>query len=250
MKTSNKLILAALLLILISLFSYDYLLKEAYVSGKYKDPYNGFTALKFRDFDTVDIVSSTASNVKFVPGPFSIKIDTNFINYVKLKQTGKRLEINAVFEYNYLYNPNPYILVISCPKLSEVNVSATYRSYNKDVTDTIVREDWNMRQVLIDGFKQDGLTIKQDYGSTVVLANNNINSVNGVIGVSKKAGSKLIILKSNQFHDVNLDIQNKGSLLLSDALIRNLNYHLADSAKLILTGNAQNLIKNSNSSQK
>ncbi len=27
----------------------------------------------------------------------------------------------------------------------------------QNVTDTIVREDWNMRQVLIDGFTQDSL---------------------------------------------------------------------------------------------
>ena len=107
-----------------------------------------------------------------------------------------------------------------------------------------------MRQVLIDGFKQDSLTIKQDYGSTVVLANNHILSINGIIGISKKSSSKLIIQKSNQFRDVKLDIQNKSSLLLNDALIHNLNYHLADSAKLVLTGNAQNLIKNSNPSQK
>jgi hypothetical protein len=246
MKTSNKLILAALLLVLISLFSYDYLLKEAYISGKYKNPYNDFTTLKFKDFDTIDVVSSTAANVKFVQGPFSVRIDTNFIDYVKVKQTGKHLQINTVFESGYLYNPNPYILVISCPKLVKVNVNATFRSNNTQVTDTIVREEWNMRKVLIDGFKQDSLTINEDYGSTVVLANNQIRSINGVIGASKKSGSKLIIQKSNQFQDVNLDIENKSSLLLNDALIRNLNYHLADSAKLVLMGNAQNLIKNSN----
>lgn len=250
MKTSNKLILAALLLVLISLFGYDYLLKEVYVSGKYKDPYNGFTALKFKDFDSVDIVSSTAANVKFIQGPFSVRIDTNFLNYVKVKQTGKRLQINTVFESGYLYNPNPYIMVISCPKLFEVNTNATYRSNNQEVTDTIVREDWKMRQILIDGFKQDSLIIKQDYGSTVVLANNQIHIINGVIGVSKKSGSKLIIGKSNELGNVTLNIQNKSSLVLNDALIYNLNYHLADSAKLVLIGNAQNLIKNSNPSQK
>jgi hypothetical protein len=179
-----------------------------------------------------------------------VRIDTNFLNYVKVKQTGKRLQINTVFESGYLYNPNPYILVISCPKLSAVNTNATYRSNNQQVTDTIVREDWKMRQVTIDGFKEDNLTIKQDYGSTVVLANNQIHSINGVIGISTKSGSKLIILKSNQFQDVNLDVLNKSSLLLNDALIHNLTYHLADSAKLVLIGNARNLIKNSNPSQK
>ncbi len=31
-----------------------------------------------------------------------------------------------------------------------------------------------MRQVLIDGFRQDSLRISQDFGSTIVLSNNNI----------------------------------------------------------------------------
>jgi len=38
MKTSNKLVIAGIVLVLISLVGYDYLLKGAYVSGKYKDP--------------------------------------------------------------------------------------------------------------------------------------------------------------------------------------------------------------------
>jgi hypothetical protein len=48
MKTSNKLVIAAIIVVLLSLVGYDYLLKGAYVSGKYKDPYNTFVGLKFK----------------------------------------------------------------------------------------------------------------------------------------------------------------------------------------------------------
>src|SRR5947209_3869211 len=75
MKTSNKLILTALLLVFIFLFAYDNLLKREYLSGNYRNPYRNFIALKFKDFDTVDMTSSTAANAKFIQGPFSIKID-------------------------------------------------------------------------------------------------------------------------------------------------------------------------------
>jgi hypothetical protein len=243
MKTSNKLIIAALLLILVSLICFDYSLKKEFVSGRYKDTYRSFVTLKFKNFDVVDINSSTAVNVKFVQGPFSIKIDSNALEYARIKQQGKLLQIDADFEQNYRFNPHPYILVISCPKLVEVNTNAAYTANHKLVIDTIVRDDWNMRQVLIEGFKQDSLSISQDYGSTVVLANDHIRSVNAVVGKSEGSLSKIIIQKSNQFQDITLDIRNKSKLLLNDAVIHQLNYHLADSAKLILTGAAQNILK-------
>lgn len=243
MRTSNKLIIATFLLLLLSLFGYDCMLKAAYQSGDYKDPYSDFKSLDYKNFDAVDIVSSTAASVKFVQGPFSIKIDRVALDYVKFKQENRRLQIEANFEDHYMGNPNPYIIVISCPKLTEISTNASYIANKKLVIDTIVKDDWNMRQVLIDGFKQDSLSISQDYGSTVVLANNTIGAVNAVVGKSPGSGSKFIVLKTNQFQKTNFDIRTKSRLLLNDATIHTLNYHLADSARLVITGAAQSLIK-------
>lgn len=250
MKTSNKLVITGIILVLISLAGYDFLLKRAYISGKYKDPYNTFVDLNFKGFDTVDLVSSTAVNVKFVQGPFRVRIDSNFAEYTRIKQTGKRLQINAVFEANYLSDPNPYIMVISCPHLSVINIDATYKADGKQVTDTIVRDDWRMRKVLIDGFKQDSLIINQDYGSTVVLVNSHLQSVNTATGRSGKSGSKLVILEHNQIQKAHLDILNNSTLLLDNAQIGDLHYNLADSANLILTVKATNLLNNSKPHQK
>ncbi|WP_295677350.1 hypothetical protein [uncultured Mucilaginibacter sp.] len=250
MKTSYKLVFAGIILVLISLVWYDFLLKGAYVSGKYKDPYNSFVDLKFKDFDTVDLVSSTAVNVKFVQGPFKVRIDSNFSPYTRIKQIGKKLRINAVFEDGYLSDPSTYTLVISCPHLSTINTDATYKANGKHVTDTVVRDDWRMRQVLIEGFKQDSLTINQDYGCTVILANDHFQTVNANIGKKEKSGSNLVILENNQIQKANLAILNTSKLILNNAQIGDMNYHLADSAKLILTGKAQNLLKKSKSEQK
>jgi hypothetical protein len=226
-----------------ALIGYDYMLKAEYQSGKYKDPYDGFTTLKFKDFDILDLYSSTVANVRFVQGPFSVRIDPSALKYIKLKQDGRHLLITANFENQYESNRNSYLLVISCPKLEEVNVNATYGTYQKTITDTIVREEWHMKEILIDGFKQDSLNISQDYGSTVVLANNAIKSVKAVIGKSKDSGSKIVIRKNNQFQDATFDIGNKSTLILEKADIHSLNYQLADSAKLILSGAARDFLK-------
>jgi len=75
MKTSNKLIIVVVLVILFSLVVYDLLLKAAYMSGDYKIPYKNYVSLPWKDFDIVEVNSSTAANVQFVQGPFSVKID-------------------------------------------------------------------------------------------------------------------------------------------------------------------------------
>jgi hypothetical protein len=129
-------------------------------------------------------------------------------------------------------------------KLLEATVNATYAANGKPVIDTVVKEEWNMRRVLIDGFKENSLSIRQDYASTVVLSNNTIGSVQVVTGESMGSGSKLIILKNNHFRDATIDVLNKSNFFLNDAVIQNLNYHLADSARMIVNGAAQNLIKN------
>ncbi len=132
MKTSNKLILIALGLILISLFGYDLLLKGEYMSGNYKIPYRDFVDVNFKDFDIADLNSSTAANVKFIQGPYNVRMDKNASDYIKITQQGNRLQVDAIFEGDYLFNPNPYVILISCPKLKEVaNTNASYRSNKK-----------------------------------------------------------------------------------------------------------------------
>jgi hypothetical protein len=250
MKTSTKFLFAAAVLTLLSLVVYDMMLKAAYKSGNYKDPYKNFVTLDFKDFDILDLPSSTAANVKIVQGPFSIRMDENTKDYVQVSQVGKHLRIHAAFEGNYQMNPNPYIFLISCPALSEVNTNAGYQANNMEVTDTIVREDWNMRQVLIEGFTQDSLHITQDYGSTIVFSKNHIRVINAMIGLSPRSGSNLIIQDSNVFDRAILDIKNNSKLFLDDASIKNLDWQLGDNAKLIITGKAKNLLNNIKSGQK
>ncbi|HTB24428.1 MAG TPA: hypothetical protein VK711_03615 [Puia sp.] len=250
MKTSNKFLLTAAVFTILSLGVYDFFLNAEYKSGNYTNPYKNFIALKFKDFDMIDLPSSTAANVKLTQGPFNIRIDENAAAFVKVSQEGKRLQIKAAFDGNYQSTPAEYILLISCPKLSDININAGYRANNAEVTDTIVRDDWNMRRVLIDGFTQDSLHITQDYGSSLVLANNHMRTISAVIGKSPKSGSYLFIQENNEFSNVELNIQNNSKLFLDNARIQNLYCELGDNSKLIVTGKAKNLLNNIKPGQK
>ena len=244
MKTSSRFLLAAAFITLLSLVVYDLLLRAEYKSGYYLDPIRNFVTLNFKDFDTLDLPSSTAVNVKIVQGPFNIRMDRDAVDFVHLKNEGHKLQISAAFAGNYQSTPNQFILIISCPKLSVLITNACYRSNNTEVTDTIVRDDWIMRQVWIEGFREDSLLISQDYGSTVVLANNRIRAINAVIGKSPRSGSNLVIQDNNEFSYAALDIQNNSKLYLDNARINKLSIQLGDHSKMIIVGKAKNLLNN------
>ena len=246
MKTSNKLILVAILVTLVCLVAYDRLLKDSYMSGDYKIPYKSYVTLPWKNFDIVEVNSSTSANVQFVQGPFSVKIDGYALEYTSIRQQGKRLQINAGFENKHLWDPHPYLILISCPKLTKVYANATYYVDKHPVTDSVARENWNMRKVLIDGFKQDSLSVEQDYGSTVILSNNIIRSVHAAIGKSEGSSSRIILEQSNQFDNASLDIGHRSKLELENCIIHHLSYHLSDSANLIVSGSAHELLNNLN----
>jgi len=245
MRTSNKLITAAFLLILVSLFVYDHLLKTEYISGSYKDPYRDYTTLNFKDFDTVDVNSTSAVNVKFIQGPFSVRVDTDAMDFTKIEQKGSRLKIDATFKGEYIQNPNPYIVIVSCPKLIEVNANAIFKTGDKQIIDTVFREDWRMRQNLIEGFKEDSLSIRQYYGSSIILSGNHIRALNAEVGLNPGSFSKVVILNNNLFQQARVVVLNKSRFLLDGKTIQNLKYQLADSAQMILNGAAQNIFNNS-----
>src|SRR5882757_6345842 len=74
MKTSNKLTIAAILFILVSLVYYDLMLKASYLSGTYRDQFKDYTILNFKDFNSIDLGASTAANIIVEQGPFRVRI--------------------------------------------------------------------------------------------------------------------------------------------------------------------------------
>jgi len=240
--TSIKLLVFALLVVVVSLLYYDMIMRGVYRTGAFRTPYRDYTDLSFKNFDSINVRSCTAVNVRFEQGPFRVRLSPGAEAYARLSQNGKTLNISAVFEHRYVDNGNRYVLIVTCPHIVRLNTDAWYGTEGKSYIDTEVKDQWNMRKVWIEGFKQDSLSISQDYGSTVVLSGNSIKALNVQIGKSPLSGSKLFVLQNNRFENANLDIRNKSKLLLEDANIGKLNYRLSDSAKLVLNGNAAHLI--------
>lgn len=236
MKTSNKLTIAAILLILVSLVYYDLTLKTAYLSGAYKDRFRDFEALSFKDFKSIDLGSSTASNIIVQQGPFNVRIEPLAARFVKVSQQGETLHIETAFPGNYQNSRGDYVLIISCPNLVRFDADARYMSGDRQIIDTLASEDFNWRPSIIRGFTLDSLVITEKHASSIILTGNKIKVMHAVIGLSDGSRSNMIIQKDNQFSNADLNILNKSQLQLREAVIPNLKYQLADSARLIITG--------------
>lgn len=243
MKTSIKLLLAALLVVAIALFVYNKMVIAEYRTAAYKDVYRYYTDLKFKDFDTINVNSVSAANVKFEQGPFRVRICPGGDEFTRLSQDKKTLSIDAVFKHGYQNNNNSYIVIIRCPKIAELRTNARYGTNGGFYIDTVVKNEWNMRKVWIEGFRQDSMVITEDYASRVFLINNKIGTLNASTGLSPASGSELNILDHNLFDEVNLNIGNKSTLLIGVVPKNKFKCELADSARMIVTGVSQNILK-------
>lgn len=243
MKTSNKFLLTAILLLIVSVGIYDFQLKAEYMKGNYKNPYNGFVTLKYRDFKVIELGSSTAVNIMLVKGPFKVLADPDAMWFMKIEQRHDSLFVRAEFKDNFHNVQAPNVLYISIPRLDAFYADAKYQAGNIQITDTTAAQDFEWRPTTISGFSGDKLNITQDNASTILLKNNTFNTLNAVIGISSGSASNLTIETGNRFGKTNLDIRNKSRLWIKDDSLSSINYKMADSAKLILNGNTR-MIRN------
>lgn len=244
MKTSNKFLLIAVLLLIISIGIYDFQLKAEYLKGEYKNPYNSFSNLNFRNFKVIELGSSTAINIMLVKGPFKVLADPDAREFMKIEQRHDSLFIRATFKDNFHNVQAPNILYISLPQLDAFYADAKYMAGNTQITDTTAAQDFKWRATTISGFSGDKLNIFQDHASTILLKNNKFKTLNAIIGKSDNSASNLSVETGNQFDKTNLDIRNNSRLWIKDDSLSNINYKLADSAKLILNGNTRQIRNN------
>jgi len=243
MKTSNKLLFTATILVCISLVFYDLNMQASFLKGDYKNPYKDFISLNFKNFKTIDLRSETVANILVTQGPFSVRISPDGDSFVKVSQNADTLHIAAAFVNDWFETRSPVVLVISCPNLARLITDSRYMAGDRVVIDSAAGEDFKWRTTTVSGFKQDSLYISAQHGCTLMLKNNDIKSLNATIGMGNGCRSNLTILGDNHFAAANLNILNKSQLRLYKANITRLNYKLADSARLIVYGGADSILK-------
>ncbi|MFD2721529.1 hypothetical protein ACFST9_22635 [Hymenobacter monticola] len=231
MKTSNKWLLAALLLLLGSLTAYNMGLRAEFRKGAYKDPNRNTVALNFKDFTEIDLQAANVVGLKVVAGPYSVRLNKAAEKYVKVTQQGQRLRIALVFPEGR-ESVGRQTLTISLPRLAKLSASGTYLMNGKPVTD----KQYAGQSLRIEGFRQDSLTVQQDHGTLVELARNQLGFLRAEAGHSPGSHPQLRIEKSNRIAAAYLNVQNEGQLQLEAGGIANLRTQFGDSARATLTG--------------
>ncbi|WP_201981372.1 hypothetical protein [Hymenobacter rubidus] len=232
MKTSNKWLLAALLLLLGSLTAYNMGLRAEYRKGAYKDPSYNTVALNFKDFTEIDLQAANIVGLKVVSGPYSMRLNKAAEKYVKVTQQGRRLTIAVAFPDGRQPMGGRQTMTISLPQLTQLTATGTYLLNGKTVTEKHP-EGQTLR---IEGFHQDSLLVRQDHGTQVELARNQLGFLRAEAGHSPGSRPTLHIENSNRIASAQLSVQNEGQLKLDAGGIASLRTQFGDSTKALLTG--------------
>lgn len=235
MKNSTKYLLAAGLVLLASLTAYNLALRAEYHRGDYKNPLRGYLTQRFRDFTEVVVPASNVVSVKIVPGPFSVRLNPGATEHVHLRQQGNRLFITATFpKWRRYFGPAETVL-ISCPRLAALSTDAVYESENKKLTTNDFRD---YEKVLVQGFRQDSLTLRQNHGSCIELTGNTLGLLRATAGASPGSHGLLRLTADNRLAAASLTLGHQSELALENVSISQLHRQFSDSAKVTLTGAA------------
>lgn len=243
MKTSTKILVAALLLLVSSLMFYNWQLVAQFRKGEYTDPLYNFEKLNFRNFDRIELRSSSAVNLTVVQGAFKVLANPMAHQFLEVRQEGRTLIVSARFQDHWRTVNNAPVLYVSCPTLSELEADATYFIRNDSVTDKEVSV-FNIMPTYIKGFSLDSLTIREDHAASVVLAGNKIGKLTATLGGKKseglsqdtRNGPSLVLEDNNQLTLTDLQILHQSHLSINGKNIQHLTYYLADSASLTVNG--------------
>jgi len=233
MKTSNKLFVAAVALVLGSLATYDAALRAEYRTGHYKDPLRNYQALGLRNFDAVSLPSASGLQVKVAAGPFAVHVSKEAADYVHVTQRGRQLLVTLAYPEKPESLGRQQAVIITCPRLESLTTEGTYTVAGKPQLARIETGG----QVEINGFRQDSLTLRQDRSNHIRLVGNTLGWLRASAGVRPGSEPNLEIGADNHIQAADLSIGHRGHLDLVTAIPR-LRYQFSDSATISLTGAA------------
>ncbi|TPE44245.1 hypothetical protein [Pontibacter mangrovi] len=237
MKTSNKLLLAAVLVLLASLAVYNVALTAEYKKGGFKNPFAGYEARGLKDFQEVSVNVGNSMSVEIVPGDFEVRVLDKVADYVKAEVRGEELVLEVAYPEEYsMPSAGPHV-IISCPDLTTLKTNAVYTAGGKKIEEKAYKE-WSMvhNAVTLKEMELDSLTILQDNGSAVILQGNKIGHLQATAGISSGSSPKLTVANGNTIQSAQLDIRSGSELVLDNVSIPNLTYSFSDSAKTVLSG--------------
>jgi hypothetical protein len=240
MKTSNKIFLAAILLLVAYLVGYDFTLKAEYEKGAYKNRFYGMTEVKLSNFNVINHNAGNMVGLHVEQGKaYGVWVEEYFKDRITISQSGQTLTIKYTGKDVRQWSDNAGI-IITCPVISQV--TATPFAMPKDFEE---EDEFSTRGIVeLEGFKQTlPLTIKSDKTINFSLAKNTLAQLNADFGTTPKDRPRLTINQSNQIEAANLNLKGGTQLSLYSPSIAKPNYQFGDSIMVTLSGSALKMVQ-------
>lgn len=238
MKTSNKLFLTAIIIIIISMVTYDFALRAEYRKGTYKSPFYGMEKTTYDSFATIDNRVANLISVDIKNGKqFEIWIKKDWKEHIKISRIGTTLVIEAADKQVKHFSSYQTNIVIICPSIQFIITKpysiAKSSEYNYDSDGTTI----------LKGFNLQNLNLNIGKGSGVVLEKNKIDQLEALVGNNFSESARLTIASDNQINTLNVKVPGKNFLTIANPIIIKKGFTLSDSATVSMSGSFLNQTK-------
>ena len=249
MKTSNKIIIVASLIVLVYLVAYDMALKAEYTKGDYKRPHYRMQQLSFSNFNAIEHNVGNIVRLRVEKGPYGMWIADDIKDKLSISQHGQTIQIDCAPQNGTNKNLYGGSVIISCPDITSVTTN-TYTAPGTSSEGRYLRKNGN--SMLIDyyphatttvtGFTQAVMQLQANKFTEIELTNNRIGELNAKVGDQIHGQAGLTLDADNKIAAANLEVPGRSTLTIDNLFIEKMIYHMADSAQINLTGKATHLL--------
>lgn len=231
MKTSNKLLLTAILIIIVSMVAYDLALRAEYRKGTYKSRFYGMEKVGFKGFKNIDNRVANLIDIHIEHGDnFGVWVNNDMKDRIKITQNGAELVIDTAIRNSTGSNNFYGKIVITCPSLDKVTTSSVFfkkageRYYDNEAT------------TALKGFDEQNLTLIINKSTHLNLDKSKIKRLDAIVGDSLSQHAYLFIGSSNQIEDAIISVPGKNVLNIENPKIVKSTFNISDSANISLGG--------------
>ncbi|MGI4022372.1 MAG: hypothetical protein ACRYFA_12770 [Janthinobacterium lividum] len=238
MKTSNKLLIAVILIIIVSMVTYDFALRAEYLKGDYKSRFYRFEKITtLKAFSILDNHAANLISVQIEHGSnYSIWMENNLKGKVKISNVGNTLVIDVVDKKTPNVSPFQTSIIITCPSLDQV-VMTPFFTKKEDV------ENGNSGETSLTGFDQQHLNLNIKQAVTLSLNKSKIEQLQALVGSDLTKNANLTIGSDNQISQATITVKGRNMLHIANSKIGKSNFNISDSAQVNLSGSFLNQFK-------
>jgi len=237
MKTSNKLLIAAILVIIVSMVTYDFALRAEYRKGTYKSRFYEMEKLNLEGFTILDNHVANIISVQVEYGKsYAVYMNNDLKNNLLISKNGNKLMINVADKEKPQINQYKNNVIIICPKLDQVITSPNIKK-------SIEEWDNDNGTTSITGFDQQHLILFVNQTTRINFEKNKIEHLEATVGDSLSQHAYLFIGSNNQINDAVIKVFGKNHLSIGNPKVAKSNFTISDSANVDVSGSFLNQIK-------